>query len=321
MNIYDIAKIANVSTATVSRYINKSGYVGKKTASALEAIISKTGYSPSVAAKTLSTGNSFKLIGLVCYNIDDLYYAKSVSVLEKELKKSGYEMILSCTGKSIEEKEAAITMLISKSVDAIIFIGSVFMDGSGKIIKDAAQKVPCFIINAEISGNNIFSLYCDDRAAVRSVTTQLLESGCKKPLFLYDVQTYGSEQKKQGFLDTVKNGCCVNVPETFDEIIISLHKIYEKHLPDGIVCANDLIAAAVLSYLKTRNICVPHQVKVIGHNNSLLAKCSSPTLTSIDNRVEALSEATAQNIVKLFDGEKIQNKIKIDYIIKRRGSF
>ncbi len=81
MNIYDIAKKAKVSTATVSRYLNRSGYVARKTADTLERIIAAEGYTPSPAAKTLSTGESLKLIGLVCYHIDDLYYATAVSAM------------------------------------------------------------------------------------------------------------------------------------------------------------------------------------------------------------------------------------------------
>lgn len=321
MNIYDIAKKSGVSIATVSRYINKSGYVGRATAEKLRAIIAAEGYTPSAAAKNLSSGTSFKLIGLICYNIDDLYYAKAVSVLEKELKKSGYEMILSCTGESITEKKSAVSMLIAKSVDAIIFIGSVFMEMSGEIINDTAQKVPCFLINAQIAGENIYCAFCDDRAAVRDAAEALLLAGCRAPVFLYDVETYGSREKRQGFSDAFPGGAIIRVPESYDEILTAFSDIYTDRRPDAVICSNDLIASAVLSFARRNNIAVPARLKIIGHNNSLIAKCTAPELSSIDNQVKLLAEITSQNLVALFEDGSAPQSVNVPYVLKRRESF
>ena len=321
MNIYDIAKKADVSIATVSRYINKSGYVGKKTAEKIKSVISHVGYTPSAAAKTLSKGGSFKLIGLVCCNIDDLYYAKSVSVLEKRLKIYGYDIILSCTGESIEEKETSINMLLSKNADAIIFIGSVFMDGSGALLKTAAKHVPCFIINALVRGENIYCAYCDDRAAVRETTQKLSERGCRYPMFLYDVETYGSEKKRLGFSDACRNGHIEKISGGFEEISAAFGKLYDEFAPDAVVCSNDVIAAAVLNCAKKLGVPVPEKLKIVGHNNSLISSCTAPSLTSIDNGAEELSSITANNLLKLFNGEKFDAAIKIDYKLIERESF
>ena len=321
MNIYDIAEKANVSIATVSRYINKSGYVGKKTAEKIEAVISRVGYTPSAAAKSLSTGNSFKLIGLVCCNIDDLYYAKSVSVLEKRLKIYGYDIILSCTGESIEEKETSINMLLSKNVDAIIFIGSVFMDGSGALLKKTAKHVPCFIINALISGENIYCAYCDDRAAVKETTLKLINKGAKKLAFLYDAETYGSEKKRLGFSDACPNGRVEKIPPDFSQAEEAFERLYKDFAPDGVICANDVLAAAVLKKAAELGASVPKDLKIVGHNNSLISACTAPSLTSIDNGAETLSEITADNLLKLFSGEKFDAAIKIDYKLIERESF
>lgn len=87
MNIYDIAKKAGVSIATVSRAINNSGYVGKATKQKILAVIQDENYYPSRTAQNLSTGAPLKLVGIVCYNIEDMYYAKAVAVLEREAQR------------------------------------------------------------------------------------------------------------------------------------------------------------------------------------------------------------------------------------------
>jgi len=321
LNIYDIAKEAGVSTATVSRYLNGSGYVGKSTAKRLADVIGAANYAPSAAAKALSTGTSLRLVGIVCYNIDDMYYAKSVSVLEKALRQSGYEIILSCTGKSLEEKQKAISVLLSKGVDAIIFVGSVFMDGSGKLVEGAAKSVSCFIINAVVEGDNIYCAYCDDRAAVREAALAMLKEGCKNLLFLYDVETYGSESKREGFLSAVQSGKALMLPEDYDRAAEEIQSVLAEFSPDGIICSNDVLAAAALAAARRNGVSVPGQLKIVGHNNSLLAKCSFPALTSIDNGVEKLSAVTAENIARLFRGEKIEKIFKTEYELVRRESF
>ncbi|MDR0425982.1 MAG: LacI family transcriptional regulator, partial [Clostridiales bacterium] len=293
----------------------------KKSAERLAAVLAETSFTPSAAAKSLSAGTSFKLVGLVCYNIDDMYYAKAVSVLEKELKQNGYEMILSCTGKSVREKEAAIEGLIGKSVDALLFIGSVFMDGSGRLIRGAARRVPCFIINALIEGENIYSAYCDDRAAVRAAAEALLAAGCKKPIFLYDVETYGSDKKRRGFLDAVKTGEAFRLPEDFLAAKAAAIDLYRACRPDAAICANDVLAAAALHAAKALGIAVPRDLKIVGHNDSLLARCTSPALTSIDNGVERLALLTAERLVRHFNGERIASAVKIEYTLQRRESF
>lgn len=328
VNIYDIAKKAGVSSATVSRYINKSGYVGKKTAEKIAAAIEFDHYVPNPIAQNLSRNTSFRLVGLICCDIEDLYYARAISVLEKQLKKNDYEIILSCSGTDVEEKKRCIDMLISKNVEAIIFIGSVFMERSAKIIRDAAKKVPCFIINAELTGENVYCVYADERTATETAVTEMINSGKNSPVFLYDVETYGSKMKSDGFRDALAKAGKEISKELFIRCETSLNSAEEAVLAllkekkcDAVLCSNDLLACGVLSAARKLGISVPEGLAVIGHNNSVIASLTSPLLSSIDNKVTELSEFTAQNIVNLFSGKQTVKNKKIPFELVRRESF
>ena len=328
VNIYDIAKKAGVSSATVSRYINKSGYVGKKTAEKIAAAIEFDHYVPNPIAQNLSRNTSFRLVGLICCDIEDLYYARAISVLEKQLKKNDYEIILSCSGTDVEEKQRCIDMLLSKNAEAIIFIGSVFMERSAKIIRDTAKKVPCFIINAKLSGENVYCVYADERAATEAAVTELIRSGKTSPIFLYDVDTYGTKMKSEGFRDELKKAGKTISEEVFVHCKTSVCSAENAVLPllkekkcDAVLCANDLLASGVLSAARKLGISVPEQLAVIGHNNSVIASLTSPLLSSIDNKVTELSEFTAQNIVNLFSGKQTVKNKKIPFELVRRESF
>lgn len=318
MNIYEIAKKANVSIATVSRVINNNGYVSKNTREKILKIVYDNNYKPSKTAQNLSTGTSFKLIGIICYNIEDLYYAKAVAVLEKELRSYGYDIILCCTGESKEQRQKSVDMLISKNVDAIILIGSVFAGSGESVIKNAAKHLPVFIINALVSGKNIYCAYCDESETIAECVKSLYDKSRNKLLFIYDVETYGSSMKLKGFKDTVKK---LELEKSYilkcDVGIDSAYKAFdlfkEKKYIDGIVCANDIIAAGILKYAINKGIKIPEKLSVIGYNNSIIAECTYPKLTSLENNVKNLSVFTAQNLNNYFNNKDTITDYKTDF--------
>ncbi|NLC17243.1 MAG: LacI family transcriptional regulator [Clostridiales bacterium] len=326
--IYDIAKMAGVSITTVSRVINNSGYVSAQTKKRVLDAIEKCNYTPNKTAQALSAGSTFKLIGIVCYNIEDMYYAKAVAVLERELRKYGYDILLSCTGESLEVRQSSVNMLVSKNVDAIIFIGSVFVGKTEDVILDASSILPVFLINAYIKHQNIYCAFCDEREAIKHCVLQAHKKGHKNILFMYDVDTYGSQKKLQGFCEGVKE-CTLNLDERY--IIRCSPDIEDaadafwgryKSLPiDAVVCANDVLAAGALIAAQKNNILVPQKLSIIGYNNSLLARCVHPALTSLENNVEKLSVFTAQNINRYFSGEDAITKYQIDFELVIRDTF
>lgn len=315
MNIYDIAAKADVSIATVSRVINNSGYVGKKTREKILAIIDEHNFKPSPLAQNLSTSTTFKIIGIICYNIEDMYYAKAVSVLEKKLKFFGYDIILSCTGESTRQKEKSVEILLSKNIDALIFVGSVYAGATEEIIKNAARYIPAFVINAKVQGQNIYSAYCDDKLAVMTATKQLLASH-DKILYIYDTDNYGSNKKIEGFKLAAENG--IVIKSAMDNCADEFEKLHLTEGIDAVICANDMLAANIL---KRINLLKIKGMPVIGHNNSAICNLTTPGLTSIDNKVGSLSEFTADNINKLFKSGKAKEEYKIEFDIVKRESF
>lgn len=191
MNIYDIAKLANVSIATVSRVVNNSPKVSPKTKEKVLAVMKENEYTPNAFARGLGLG-SMKTVGIICPNIDDIYMAKAVSYLEQNLHAHGYDCILGCSGFKQEEKEDYVRLLLSKKIDTLILVGSTYA-GNGKdesdtdYIREAAEQVSVFMINAKVSGDNIYCTYADDFQATYEVTKALSEEE-KRKFFLCMIQ-------------------------------------------------------------------------------------------------------------------------------------
>jgi len=326
MNIYDIAKEANVSIATVSRVINKAKNVSEKTLRRVTEVMEKNNYVPSKIAQNLSINATFKLVGLICYTIDDLYSAKIAAVLEKKLREADYDLILCCTGRNMVQNEKSIDMLLSKNVDAIIFISSAFSDLSEKILH-SLQKVPVFAINAHIPGDRAFCAYCDDYAAAKFCTETLIREGRQKLLYLYDSEAYSGKEKLKGFWSALES-CGKDLEAQALKCRPNVHdaeaafaKAHKTDRFDAVLCANDLLAAGVLAAAEKLKVSIPEQLAVIGYNNSILAECVSPKLTSLESNVSILSELTAKNIEKYFAGQEIQANYTVPFELIRRASF
>lgn len=320
MNIYDIAKKTGVSTATVSRYLNGSGYVGKKTRERIAEVIAESGYTPSGFARSLSRGEKMKLFGVIVYRINDLYYAGCAAVLEKALRTAGYEMMLGCA-ENTETAVAAVTeSLIKKNADALIYIGSAFTETAPYITAHIAPRIPCFFINAAVTGNNVFSAFCDDEKATASAAA-ILAAQRKRPIYLYDREIYGTARKRKGFLSVFPEAGVYLIDDGEPSSRKKLAAILRETDADAIMAANDTLAAIAIRAAHDIGRRVPEDIAVIGHDNSFISELTIPALTSIDNGGEKLAAETAKKILSFFQGEKFTAETEIEAVLKRRESF
>ena len=125
MNIYDIAELAGVSIATVSRVVNGSPRVSEQTRQKVLAVMEENDYTPNVFARGLGL-DSMQIIGIICPDVADAYMARAVSFLERRLKEYGYDCILYCSGHEQHKKEEAVDLIMKKRIDALILVGSTY---------------------------------------------------------------------------------------------------------------------------------------------------------------------------------------------------
>lgn len=313
MNIYDIAKIAGVSIATVSRVVNGSPNVSEKTKQKVLEVIEKANYTPNIFARGLGL-DSMKTIGILCPDISDLYMADAVSILEKELHSYGYDCILGCSGNEKEVKAHHVRLLLSKRIDALIMVGSTYAEKGGDCpeadyVREAAETVPVFLINGQVNGENIYCFYGDDRQGAYDVTSALIRRGKKRILFLADSKTFSAQQKLLGYEQALsENGYSIRGELKFytkNEIayvkeMLLMHRTLDF---DSVFACNDLLAIGALKYAKAKGLLIPEELSVTGYNNSAAASYCEPELTSVDNRGELLCSRAVDSLVKVLRGE------------------
>lgn len=330
MNIYDIAELAGVSIATVSRVLNDSPNVAEKTKLRVRGIMEEHGYVPSGFSRGLGL-NAMKTIGLICPDAADDYMAKVVACLEGSLRNCGYDCILRCSGYSYEDCQIAVSALLRCRVDALVLIGSVYAaddpdDPRVSYIREAAAQTPVFMVNGYVRGENIYCALCDDFHASQSAVAEMVASGRRKILFLTDMDTVSTNLKRKGCEAalaqaglTLQGDVNVGLSNQINQTRDYLLKLADLDV-DGIFAANDALAAGALKYAKRRGLSVPGDLCVIGYNNSELSVCCDPELSTIDSREPRLCQIAIDSMKLRLSGRQASEKVYAKGFLIRRGT-
>ena len=325
MNIYDIAQRCGVSIATVSRVLNGSPNVSAATREKVLTVIREEDYTPNVFARGLGL-NSMKIIGILCTDVSDTFYAKAVSLVEGLLREQGFDALLCCTGNDFEDKKKYLELLLTKRVDAVILIGSAFKENvDNSHIENAARQVPVIIINGLVELPNTYCVYCDEGGAVSENVFLLQKQGYRDILYLYDALTYSGCLKLDGYKAGLERcglplneNLMVKVPKSLDEVKSRVLSLLDgKTFFNAIMASEDLLAIGALKALQEKNRTMP----VIGFNNSLLAQCSSPTLTTVDNMLETLCPAAISMLTGILEKKSVPNKMVISAKLVQQETF
>ena len=330
MTIYDIAQMAGVSIATVSRVVNDSPRVSEKTKVKVRRIMEQNDYSPNPFARGLQL-NSMKTVGIVCSDISDEYMARSVSFIDRKLRPCGYDYILFCSGYSQEGREHAVESLVKKKVDALILIGSQFLGNSWtheetEYIRKASLEIPIFLINGYVNAKNVYCVLVNDFGAMYDATDSLIKSGKKRVLFLHDSDSYSAMQKMQGYEAALKDNGLPVLGELKMKFNGSIHDIRDILLAkktlefDAVLATIDELAVGAVKYAKDSGLRIPEDIEIIGCNNSALAEACEPELTSIYNEVQEMDETVSDELVKCLSGEKIKHRTVLNAKLIKRST-
>ncbi len=315
MTIYDISEKAGVSIATVSRVLNGSPNVKPKTKKKVMDVIEAYDYTPNAFARGLGL-NSMNSIGILCADSTDLYLAKAVYFIEQNLRTSGYNCILCCTGYELDSKQKAMNLLMNKRVDSVIMVGSNFIernDEDNEYIRAAAKNVPVMLLNADYDCTNVYCTLCDDYKSMLIVTEKMIVSGINDILYLYNSRSYSGLKKLSGYQSALLehelpiqkeyiqffSGSHEDIEGVCD-LVLSL---YDSGLRfHGIIASEDFLALGAVKFAKRKSLNIPTDLSIIGYNNSMLTACCDPSLTSVDNHLEKMCNQLTKTLTGVLSG-------------------
>lgn len=330
MTIYDISEKAGVSIATVSRVLNGSANVSEETRQKVLNVIEKYEYTPNAFARGLGL-NTMNTIGIMCADSSDLYLAKAIYYLERQLREDGYNCILCCSGYELSAKKESMNLLINQKVDSIILVGSNYVyeqESQNQYILDAAQSLPIMLLNAALDAPNVYCVLSDDYASTYDITSRMIDSGVKDILYYYNSRSYSGKRKLAGYQTAMEEHSLLPMFEFFEgshEDISGMTKYLTALKEDGLnfhglIAADDALALSGVKYAQLSGLRIPEDFSVIGFNNSILANCCIPELTSIDNKLELICRQLTDTLMNVLSDQPTPHKTIIPCELVVRGT-
>ncbi|NBJ93599.1 LacI family DNA-binding transcriptional regulator [Parablautia muri] len=289
----DVAKLAGLTTSTVSRVINNRGYISENTRKKVDDAMKDLNYHPNEAARSLRM-KSTNTIGLIVPHVSHPYFAEMISNLEARAYEKGYKILL-CNSQCIHEREEEyIRMCINHKVAGIILC-------SGSVALDVFDGVDVPVITIErFLDNRTASIECDNKQGGALAAEKLIECGCKHLLHVGNIGTLSmpADMRTEGFREVCERKKIpfveIYTEDTqyyrmeYDEMLENVLQKYPE--TDGMFVNSDVIAAQTLQTCRKFHISVPDQLKIIGFDDTNIAQLTTPQLTTIHQPVKEMAE-------------------------------
>ncbi|MBM6858950.1 LacI family DNA-binding transcriptional regulator [Clostridium saudiense] len=312
--IRDVSKLAGVSVATVSRVINKKGYVSKETEKAILDAMKKLNYTPSDVARRLA-GKKSNTIGLIIPNILNPFFPQVARAAEDIANKLGYNLILCNTDNSREKENQYYEMLLNKQVDGIII--SSYTATPNELLALIDRGMPIVVLDREFKEYDIPSINVDNRQGGRLAAKHLIECGCKKIAHIAGPTYIESFQDRLlGFKDYLSEVGLYS-PDIIVSSDFSLKDGYEatkvlvkEKGVDAIFACSDLLAIGCYKALKEMGYESFEKVKLIGYDG-LEANINYLELSSVAQPMYGLGKGAVELLIKKIEENSDISKEKI----------
>lgn len=285
MNISEIAKLAGVSSAAVSRFFNE-GYLSEEKREAIQKVVEQTGYRPSVQAQTLRTRKT-KMIGVIAPKMVSDPVGNMVEGILSVINEKKYHMLLAVTEGKAEKELEYLEAFGEKQVDGVLLMGTVFTEAHERILKK--MNVPVVILGQRVEGHAC--VFHDDYHAIYDITKRMLERGKRNLAYMsaFHEDISAGWNRYLGYRDAVLEMGQEKLAERFVIADFSASSGYEKTRElmekypdlDGLVCATDEMATGAIQYIREKHVEASHSILVSGLGDSAIARMANPGLWTI----------------------------------------
>ena len=298
-SIRDVAALAGVSPATVSRVMNGTAKVDPDKKERVLKAIEEAGFVPNEVARTLFR-KSAKTIGVIVPSVRNPYFTELAAQVDAMATANGFRPFLCNTGYDPEKEKAAVQMLVSMNADAIIIASC------SEQVKELINTcpIPVVALDAMLYGTDVEAcIYCDYYWGGRMATEHLLERGCKHIVCIKGPQyRYSARTRYQGYRDVCRERGIqeqtVECDYDFDQGLAMTEELLERFPDvDGIIACNDIVAISTYKVLHKRNISVPETIQLVGFDDISFAALLSPELTTISQPVKEMAKKAVELIV------------------------
>jgi DNA-binding LacI/PurR family transcriptional regulator len=315
MNIKEVARRARVSTATVSRTINRIGNVQPRTAERVWKVIESLGYYPNIHARTLVSGKS-NLLGLVISDISNPFFPELVKSFEDMALQNNFEVIITDTNYQPARMVSCIRRMLERKVDGVAVMTSE-MDQDVVIDEFARRHIPIVFLDVGKVKDRISNISVNYGQGVEEAVSHLVTLGHSRIGFISGpISLRSARTRRDAFLKCLSEFELARDPHLVEE---GNHKIDggERAMrnllampqpPTAVLTSNDLTAIGALRALHIAGLRIPEDMSVVGFDDIDISHTTHPPLTTVRLSRAELGRTAFEALHRAITGEAIRGK-------------
>jgi LacI family transcriptional regulator len=287
MDIREIAKRAKVSTATVSRAINRVPSVNPQLAKRVWSVVEELGYYPNTQARALVSGRS-RMFGLVISEITNPFFPEIIHVFESIAVQHGYEILLASTGNDPKLMETSVRRMIERRVEGV----AIMTFGMEEVLLEdlKLRKVPLVFVDVGPPRPRVSNIRIDYLHGVRQAVQHLAALRHSRIGFITGpLRLKSALARKQAFLRSMQEIGLESDPQlivegdhTMEGGMAAFTSLLERPVkPTAVLCSNDMTAIGVMRKSHEAGIAIPRDLSVVGFDDIRLAQFVIPPLTTV----------------------------------------
>lgn len=323
----DVARLAGVSTATVSRCLNAPDKVDEATRRAVGAAIAKLGYVPHGAARALRSDRS-KMVGAIVPSFGYALYARTTSALQSTLDAKGYAMVLAEHHYDTATELRIADQLVGLGVDAFVFVG---LHHDPALFARLERYGRPYVLTWGVDPMRRHpSIGFDNRAATVAITRHLLALGHRR-FGLLSAPTRDNDRATErgaGVRDALAEAglalderCVQYGPIDLTSAATMMRRLLAlPHRPTAVVGTNDVFAVGAMLACRELGVPVPGEVSITGVDSTELGATQVPPLTSVRTPIMDIGRAAGEQLIARIEGAPFEPFQALPFELTLRGS-
>jgi LacI family transcriptional regulator len=305
VTVHEVARVAGVSAATVSRFLNGTAKVSDEKRQAIESVIEKLNYKPNVLAQNLKAGSS-RTIGVLTQSLVSGYFADAMAGIDDALQGTGYAPLIVSGHWHADEEAERIELLIARRVDGLVILSGKLKDA--QILK-LAHRVPIVAFGRELDGPQAYGFCLDNYWGACEAVEHLVLQGHRNIAFITGPSDHQDALARlAGYRDTlakhkIRENQSLVMAGDFSESggLLAVERLLESGQQfTAIFAANDLTAYGARLALYRRGIRVPEDISVVGFDDLHSSMYTTPPLTTVRQPLFDVGRCLGQAILKMI---------------------
>ncbi|MEJ1213145.1 LacI family DNA-binding transcriptional regulator [Streptomyces sp. CCNWLW230] len=310
-----VAKKVGVSEATVSRVLNDKPGVSEATRQSVLSALDVLGYE----RPTQLRGERARLVGLVLPELQNPIFPAFAEVIGGALAQQGLTPVLCTQTKGGVSEADYVELLLQQQVSGVVFAGGgLFAQADAphdhyRLL--AERNIPVVLINASIADLDFPCIACDDAVAVEQSWRHLASLGHERIGLVLGPSDHIPSRRKLAAAQDAAHAMNAELPEEFVErAMFSLEggqaaaaRLLERGVT-GIICASDPLALGAVRAARRRGLHVPHDISVVGYDDSAFMTCTEPPLTTVRQPIEAMGRAAVDLLCAQIQGTEVPHR-------------